>query len=110
MVYDPVYVVISDTTEGKIHPFPETFSLYAHSSLILLSAFLAYVVKGEGNQLKRAVEVGLATIGPRYRQKTAFQSKGKILCERPVFYLKLIAALGRSFLVPPTGLRVDSVA
>jgi hypothetical protein len=65
MVYDPVYVVISDTIEGKIHPFTETFSWYAHSSLRLLSALLAYFDKGEGNKLKRAVEAGLATIGPR---------------------------------------------
>jgi len=92
MVWDPVYVVVSDTTQGEIHSFKVIlykviwFKLPTHNSILLsthacilmesrsdqsepLSALFETAStccsKRAWNQLVRAADAGLATPGPR---------------------------------------------
>ena len=88
IVYDPVYVVVSDTTQGNRHSFLVTHvDIFCRHTLLL-------GLKFEHSEPRSALLARLV--------KTPLEKGGASDCASG-FAFQLIAALGRSFLVPPHG-------
>ena len=100
VVWDPTYVVVSDTTQGDRHSFSlnyvDVFLQHTTRNLVHLRWQTSSKgrSKSEGNQLVREAEAG--PLRPQGRATAAS-------CRSQVVDLKLIPGRGRSVLVPPHG-------